>query len=205
MTTTTTARLAALALLALSACGKPLLYAEVEIPRATVTLTQQSFPATTNPSPVNVCPPEVVVAPGNTCLQQTFGFDLGNDFKDLTKDSAEIELRLTQLGISLAPTDPLGSFASVEEVVVGVDGTAQGLPVTEIASYRRSPSDPSPTTILVGGRSNVDIGSYLTGGSQLIIFARLQFNQDIPGFTADVVADFYAKVLVDYGKAAGIF
>jgi len=203
-TPTLAARLLPLALLGLAACGKPLLYAEVEIPSAKVTLASQTFPSTASPAPADLCPAEVVVAPGNTCIQRTFGFDLGGDFRDLIKDSMDIELRLTRLGITLAATDPLGDFGSVEQVLVGVSDPGGVLPGVDIATYRKSAANPTPSTIVVGGQSNVDLGTYLIG-SQLQIYARLEFNRVIDGFTADVLADFYAKVLVDYGKAGGIY
>jgi hypothetical protein len=203
---TTTARTALLALLAaplLASCGKPLLYAELEIPVAEVTLDSQPFPSTVNPLPTDLCPPGVGLGGSVTCLQRTFGFDLGNDFRDLTKDAASYELRLTDLGITLNATQPLQDFGDVLEVVVGVDGSGVGLPSVELAAYRQSPADPRPTTIVVAASSNVDLGRYLEAG-QVRLYTRMQIGATTPEFTADVVAQFYLKVLVDYGRLAGI-
>lgn len=203
---TTHARTALLALLAaplLTACGKPLLFAEVEIPVAEVTLASQSFPSTESPNPADFCPPGVALGDGITCLQRTIGFDLGDDFRDLTQDAAEYELRLTDLGITLNATQALQDFGDVLEVVVGVDGTGTGRPSVELAAYRRSASDPNPTTIVVAASSNVDLGPYLEAG-QITLFTRMQVGAVTPEFTADVVAQFYLKVLVDWGKLGGV-
>jgi len=205
MTTSTRSRLLALlAVPLLAACGKPLLFAEVEIPLAEVTLQSQPFPSTESPNPTDFCPAGVVLGPGITCLQRTIGFDFGNDFRDLTRDAASYELRLTDLGITLNATQALQDFGDVLEVVVGVDGTGTGLPSVELASYRQSAADPNPTSIVVSASSNVDLGPYLEAG-QITLFTRLQVGAVTPEFTADVVAQFYLKALIDWGKVGGIF
>lgn len=199
-----------LAALSLAACGKPLLYAEVEIPSATVLLAQQTFPSTVLPAIEDQCPPGSVVTPGASCLQRTFAFDLGNDFRDLTEDAVEFDLRLLDLGITLTASDPLdplepiGDFRDIEYVVVGVDGSASGLPSNVLATYRRSAADPTPQTIVVGASSNIDLGQYVQGGT-ISVYARLEFRRDIPAFTADVLSEFYLKALLDYGKLGGIY
>lgn len=203
---TTSPRAALLALFAaplLASCGKPLLFAEVEIPAAEVTLASQPFPSTVNPLPTDLCPPGVGLGGNVTCLQRTFGFDLGDDFRDLTKDAASYELRLTDLGITLDATQALQDFRDVVEVVVGVDGSAVGLPSVELASYRRSASDPTPTTITVRASANVDLGPYLQAG-QVALFTRMQIGATTPEFTADVLALFYVRVLLDWGKLGGV-
>jgi len=204
MTTTRTTLLALLAVPLLAACGKPLLFAEVEIPVAEVTLTSQPFPSTVNPLPTDLCPDGVALGPGITCLQRTFGFDFGDDFRDLTKDAASYELRLTNLGITLNATPGLQDFGDVLEVVVGVDATGTGLPSVELAAYRQSAADPNPTSIVVSASSNVDLGPYLEAG-QISLYTRMQIGASTPEFTADVVAQFYLKALVDWGSLAGVF
>lgn len=202
-TSTRTTLLALLALPLLAACGKPLLFAEVEIPVAEVTLTSQSFPSTVNPLPTDLCPAGVGLGGSVTCLQRNVGFDLGNDFRDLTKDAASYELRLTNLGITLNATQALQDFGDVLEVVVGVDGTGTGLPSIELAAYRQSASNPNPSSIVVAASSNVDLGPYLEAG-QLTLYTRMQIGATTPEFTADVVAQFYLKALVDWGSLGGI-
>lgn len=204
---TTTLRTALLALLAaplLTACGKPLLFAEVEIPLAEVTLASQPFPSTESPNPADFCPPGVALGPDVTCLQRTIAFDFGDDFRDLTQDAASYELRLTDLGITLDATQALQHFGDVVEVVVGVDATGTGLPSVDLATYRRSAADPTPSSIVVAASSNVDLGPYLEAG-QITLFTRLQVGAVTPEFTADVEAQFYLKALVDWGKLGGVF
>ena len=83
--------LALAALLLATACGKPLLFAEVEIPNASLKVPDQLFPSTVSPSPVDLCPDGPTI-PGNTCLQQTIDFDLGKDFLDLVEHATKIDL-----------------------------------------------------------------------------------------------------------------
>jgi hypothetical protein len=186
--------LAALALAA--ACDQPLLLAELEIPSARATIPSQEFPSTTNPLPQNRCPGEVV-QPGNSCLQQVFEFDLGDEYRDLVDEAQSAELRLTELSMTLVAG--LGDFGDVERVVIGVEGGASGLPSVDLASYVRSPDDPAPSTITVRAASNVDLGPYVEAGVMGIL-ARLEFGRDIPAFTADVRSTFYVRVLVDWGS-----
>jgi hypothetical protein len=195
--------LAAFAALSLSACGKPLLYVEVEIPDVQVTIPAQDFPSTVNPPPINLCPPEVVVPAGTTCLQQSVTYDLGKDFTDLTKDAVEYELRLTDLAISLTAASGIVDFGGVTEVRVGVQASAS-LPAVDLASYQRLASNPNPTSIAVRAQSNVDLGAYVQAG-QVAIFTRMIFDQALPAFTADVKGDFYLRAQVDWGKKAGVF
>jgi hypothetical protein len=198
-----TLALAALSLLA--ACGKPLLYAEVEIPSAVVQVPQQTFPSTFNPLPTDLCTPDPLypVQPGNTCLQKSIEYDLGSDFRDLVKDAASIELRLTSLGIALSATDPLADFGSVYRVRLVAEGADATQPPVELARYVRPAGGTTARDITVGTRSTVNLGGYVQSGV-IKIRSDLEFDQDIPEFTADVTGDFYLKVTVDWGKKAGV-
>lgn len=193
------------ALVLATACGGPLLYAEVEIPDAQVLVPQQSFPSTVSPLPTDLCTPDPAfpTQPGNTCLQKTVAYDLGKDFRDLIKDARSLELRLNRLGISLAASDPLADFGSVYRVRVLAESPGQGLPAVELARYVRDPAAPPARAIEVGARNSVDLGAYVVAGA-IQIRAELEFDRDIPAFTADVAGDFYLRVLVDWGKQAGI-
>jgi hypothetical protein len=190
--------LALAALLLATACGKPLLYAEVEIPSASVLVPQQTFPSTTSPLPIDLCadPPTV---PGNTCLQKVVSYDLGQDFRDLVDGAEIVELRLNRLGIALAATDPLANFASVQRVRVVAEAIDAAHPQVELARYVRDPAAPPAREIQVGTRSSVDLGSYVRAGA-IRIRSELEFDTDIPGFTADVTGEFYLRVLVDWGR-----
>jgi len=193
------------ALLLATACGRPLLYAEVEIPSVVVLVPQQVFPSTSSPSPGDYCEPDPAwpTQPGNTCLQRRVEYDLGQDFRDLIDDAESVELRLSRLGIALVATDPLADFGSVYRVRVLAEGPDASLPTVELARYVRDPAAPPSRTIEVGTRASVDLGAYVQAGS-IRIRSELEFDTDIPGFTADVTGDFYLKVLVDWGKQVGL-
>lgn len=193
--------LALAALLLATACGRPLLYAEVEIPSATVLVPQQSFPSTSSPLPGDFCTPdpEWPTQPGNTCLQKVVQYDLGQDFKDLIDDASEVELRLERLGIALVATEPLADFSSVYRVRVVAEAIDAAHPQIELARYVRDPAAPPARAIEVGTRSSVDLAAYLTAGV-IRIRSELEFDQDIPAFTADVKGEFYLRVLVNWGS-----
>ncbi|MBK9518101.1 MAG: hypothetical protein IPO09_12245 [Anaeromyxobacter sp.] len=195
-------RLALAALLLATACGKPLFYAEVEIPHASVKVPQQEFPSTQNPNPVDLCPDGASV-PGNTCLQKLIEYDLGDDFRDLTKDATSLDLRLTELAIELLTTSALADFSSVERVRVTVQGFDQSQPPVELAAYTRVPGAPPATRIAVSARANVDIGAYLEGGI-VRVNTLIEYDRDIPAFTADVTGLFYLRVVIDWWAASGL-
>lgn len=198
--------LALAALLLATACGKPLLYAEVEIPSAVITVPQQLFPSTVSPLPTDLCTPDPAfpTQPGNTCLQKAIEYDLGEDFSDLIADAQEFELRLTELGIALVATDPLADFGNVYRVRLLAEGQDPGVPPVELARYQRDPLAPAARAITVRTRSSVNLGSYVEAGF-IRIRAELEFDRDIPEFTADVTGDFYLRVTIDWGAQVGIF
>jgi hypothetical protein len=197
--------LALAALLLATACGKPLLYAEVEIPSAVVTVPQQVFPSTISPNPTDLCAPDPAfpTQPGNTCLQRAIEYDLGQDFRDLIEDAESFDLRLTELGIALAATDPLADFGHVYRVRLLAEGQDATVPAVELARYLRDPLAPATRSITVGTRSSVNLGSYVQAGF-IRIRAELEFDQDIPEFTADVTGDFYLRVTIDWGAQVGV-
>ena len=194
-------------LLLLSACGRPLLFAEVEIPKATVVVPQQAFGSVGGTPGSATCTPAAgyPVAVGDTCLSEPITFDLGADFKDLTSKAESIELRLTSLGIRLVaasggPTD----FSTVKWMRLVVEGAGAGLPDAEVARYLKPAGATVVGEILVQGNADVNLGPYLEAGA-VVLRAEIDFAQVIPGFTADVSSEFYAKILVDWGKQAGLF
>jgi hypothetical protein len=193
--------LALAALLLATACGGPLLYVEVEIPSAVVLVPQQTFPSTISPAPGDFCTPDPAwpTQPGNTCLQRIVDYDLGADFRDLIADAETVELRLIRLGIALTATDPLADFSSVYRVRVLAEGDGASLPPVELARYLRDPAAPPTRSIEVSTRASVDLGAYVRAGF-VRIRSELEFDQDIPAFTADVTGDFYLRVLIDWGN-----
>lgn len=194
--------LALAALLLATGCGKPLFFAEVEIPNASLKVPEQSFPSTISPSPVDLCPDGATI-PGNTCVWQTIDFDLGQDFRDLIEHATEVNLYLLQLGIALSATDPLADLSAVQRVRVVV-GTPDGsLPDTELAVYDRDPSAPPSREIAVVAQTGTNIGPYVQAG-KVNVTALLEFDQAIPAFTADVTAQVKLLVTVDWWAAGGL-
>ncbi len=194
--------LALAALLLATACGKPLLFAEVEIPNASLKVPDQLFPSTVSPSPVDLCPDGPTI-PGNTCLQQTIDFDLGQDFLDLVEHATKIDLRLKQLGIALTEAEPLADLSAVQRVRLMV-GTPDGsLPDAELAVYDRDPTAPPSREVIVAAPSGINIGPYIQGG-KINVTALLEFDRDIPDFRADVTAQVKLLVTVDWWGASGL-
>lgn len=192
--------LALAALLLASACGRPLLYAEVEVPDASVTVPQQVFPQITA---TDACT-AAGSTPGNLCSQKIIEYDLGQDFRDLIEDAHTVELRLTELGIALSATDPLQDFSNVRRVRVLAEGADASTPTLELARYERDPSSVPTRDIAVRTRATVNLGAYVRAGF-LAIRAELEVDPGgLPEFTADVTGDFYLKVTIDWGQKAGI-
>jgi hypothetical protein len=198
----------ALAAALATACGDPLLFAELEIPSVRVTLPSQSFPGTVA-GPDNQC----LDAGGNvvaSCIRQAFTYDLGAQVSVLNEDNVKPEVRLSELSIALTATcDPLlptcvASFATVTQVAIWILGPAgSGLPDVVVAEYRRSAANPAPAAIAVSGYSNVDLGRYVDAGV-LSVAAEMKYDAATPAFTADVTGDFYLKVQLDYGAYLGL-
>jgi hypothetical protein len=185
-------RLAPIAVLLVSGCGGPLLFAELEIPTVQVTLPSQSFPAASDPSAAcrdaqnNVIP---------QCAQTVLAYDLGAQLPVITEKGVSYEIRLTQLGIALAANDPMNDFGTVTGVTISVIGTG-GLPDVVVASYQQDPANPAPKSITVVGYSNVDLAPYILSGT---LDLRTELHGIPPSFTADVAGTFYLKVKLDYG------
>jgi hypothetical protein len=193
--------LALAVLLLATACGRPLLFVEVEIPSAAVKVPQQAFPSTVSPSPADLCAPDPSwpTQPGNTCLRRSVVYDLGQDFRDLVASAETFELRLTRVGIALVATDPLADLGSIYRVRVLAEGVDASLPAVELARYVRDPLAPPSREIEVGASAGVDLAPYVEAGL-LRIRSELEFDHDVAAFIADVSADFSLKVLVDWAK-----
>lgn len=190
---------AAAAVLLLAGCGDPLLFAELEIPSVAIVLPSQSFPAATA-GPDNQCPPPDT---GTDCIYQTFSYDIGSQVSILNDSGVKADVRLMSLSLALT-AGVLQNFGTVDEVTLFILPPAGStLSPVVVAEYRRSASDPAPTSIRVAGYSNVDLAQYLSSG-KLQTAAEMKFNAVTPDFTADVTGDFYLKVQLDYGKLAGI-
>lgn len=192
--------LALAALLLATACGRPLFYAEVEIPSAVVTVPQQAFPAI----PVTDFCSGAGTDPSALCSQTLIEYDLGQDLRDLLGDATTVDLRLTQLGLALTATDPMQDLSAVRRVRVFAEGRDASTPTVLLASYLRDDAAPAARDITVGTSASVNLGGYLQAG---FIALRADLEVDpggLPAFTADVTGDFYLRVTLDWGRKAGI-
>lgn len=196
------AALALLALAGLPSCGGPLLFAEVEIPDLQVTLPRQSFPAFDAGNPSSWCNPSGPPPP-IPCVGLTTGYDLGAQVPALTQKGVTYELRVTDVEFTLsatqsapgAPTD-LGGIQSAT-VRVGYDPAVPGSGVV-IATYVR-PAAGTPTTIAVSGNANLDLAPYVSSGN-LPVRVEVVIDGPTSAFDADILAAFYVRVTLDWGK-----
>jgi hypothetical protein len=177
--------LPALALLA--GCG--LLSADLEIPSATITLVQQSFPG----------------VPAGAPLVKDIPFDIGTQLPVTTGTDVTYELRLTQVLVALANGSAMGDFGDIQSVTLSVlPPSGQTVPAEAvIATYAKAPppADQLPKTISVAGNSSIDLAPYVASGTlSLRLTASSISGLAIPDWTADVGGVFSLKVHAAYGK-----
>jgi hypothetical protein len=196
------AALAALSLASLASCSGPLLFAEVEIPDLRVTLPQQSFPAFDAGNPANWCDPSGPPPP-IPCVALSTAYDLGAHVPALTEKGVTYELRVTDVEFTLsatqsspgAPTD-LGGIQSAT-VRVGWDPAVPGSGVV-IAKYVRATAG-TPTTVAISGNANLDLAPYISSGN-LPVRVEVVIDGPTSAFDADILAAFYVRVTLDWGK-----
>lgn len=195
--TTTTRRLAPLALALLAACDGPLLFTEVEIPDLRLTLPPQSFPASGTGTPDQWCDPSGQTDP--PCVQLTALYDLGAQVPAINEAGVTYEIRLTDLAIVLSTTP--GSPSDLSGVVgarilVGFDPGVPGSG-TVIASYARAPGA-TPTTLAVSGNANLDLAPFLSAGL-LPVRIEVTVESGMPAFDANILAGFFVRIEADWG------
>lgn len=180
--------IASSALALLAGCGA--LYAEIEIPSATVTLKQQAFDPT--------LPFAVLV--------KDITFNVGSQLPFINDKNVTFELRLTRMLVDMNASSPMTDFGGIKSVTLSVlPPPGQTLPErTVIASYSKAPppADQNPTGIAVSGMTNLDLAPYITSGTMTLEIQAepVTLGASIPAWTADVGAEFYLKVRANYGK-----
>jgi hypothetical protein len=185
---------AALALpLLLAGCGGPLLFAELEIPQARITLPSQAFPATDAGAQYWCSPTQTQP----DCIATTLSYDLGAQLPVITQQNVTYEIRLTALAIALATTGGGTDLHGVKAVSIRLRD-ATGAAGVEVASYVRSPADPNPTSLAVTGNSNVDVASYVQSG-KLDVVVQMTYDAPTPAFTADVTSTWALQAKLDWG------
>jgi hypothetical protein len=192
----------ALAVLLLASCSGPMLFAEIEIPDLTVTLPRQAFPAFDAGNPANWCNPSAPAPPPIPCVGISAAYDLGAQVPALTEKGVTYELRITDVAFTLSATQSTAAPANLggiksATIRVGADPSAPGSGVV-IASYVR-PGAATPATITVSGNANVDLAPYIRSGT-LPLRVEVVVDDATPAFDADILATFYVKVTLDWGK-----
>jgi hypothetical protein len=200
--------LALAALLLLPGCPDPLLYAEVEVPRAVVTVKDQAFTPTGSGGVACAADPSITrLAP---CTQEIVDQDLGKDYQDLSKNAVSQELRLTSLTIAVPASDlTFPGFGLVARArVMALSAPPAAPPAVqevgiELARYERGATDPG-RSVDIPMRSGLNLADFVTAGH---LYLRTELEIDSPGlpaFLADITDGFYIKVRVDWGKEAGL-
>lgn len=184
------------AVMLLTGCGGPLLFADLEIPEVGITLPQRTFPAS-SADPSRVCS-----ADATDCIVTDLDFDVGEQVDVINDADAEYELRLTSVAIDLGATGAGTDLRGVRSVSIEALPLGASEPVV-VASYVRTTSNPTPRTIAVSGDSNVDLAPFVQAG-RLRVRAKMSLDAPTPEFTADVLAVFSLEVKLDYGAAVGL-
>jgi hypothetical protein len=174
------------AALLLAGCG--LLYAEIEIPRASITLIQESFPA----------------SPPLTALTKQLDYDLGANISQLNDKNLTFEIRLDEMEIADSAVQPgagvpdLSTIDTVEVDVIAPAGS--GLTDRPVVTYTRPAGTVGPlTSVTASGLANVDLGPYVRSGKLTL---RATATGALPAFdwNADITGRFYLKLRYDYGN-----
>ncbi len=187
----------AAALAALQGCGGPLLYADLQVKSVKVTLPSQVFPASNTTNPADWCSTTL----GNpACVQLTLDYDIAGQITVLNEPNVTYDLRLTEVGITLAATSVGTDLSGIQRVAITVlanpSDPTSGVPV---AAYVRPAGGVPPTSIAVSGNPNLDLAPYISAG-HLPARIELTIDQPTPAFLADVGAGFSLEVNLDYGK-----
>jgi hypothetical protein len=182
--------------LLLAGCGGPLFTAELVVPEFGITLPQQAFPAMTA-DPSHWCS-----ADRPDCISTDLAYDVGEQVGLLTEQDTEYELRLSDLAITLDATNAATDLSGVKSAVIEAFPPGASAPV-EVASYARSTTDARPTSIAISGKTGVDLAPFVDAG-QIHVRVKMNFDAPTPDFTADVLAVFYLRVKLDYGKSLGL-
>lgn len=170
-----------LPLLAVTGCG-PVLFAEVETPKACVGLAGVAVPG----------------AGAASGIATDLEYDLGAELPVLEEPDVEYEVRVLSLTIAAAPGTDLSGVSRVRVLALGAPGST--LPPYEVLSYVRAP-DAAPTdAIVASGRANVDLGKYLEAGR--LDLRAIYEGGGLPAsdWIADVEGCFYVRAKVDYGS-----
>ena len=172
-----------------SGCGS-LLSAQLEVPEVRIVQPGQAFDPL-NPTSIDACPPALSTG----CVFRNMSYDIGAQVPAFNDKGVTADVRLLDVAMRLSGAD-LSAIQGAR--VLLADG--KGGFVT-IASYAKQKAGPPPQDVAVTGRSNLDLGPYLSDGKLPV---RVEMDYDAAGtlsaFTADVEAGFSVIVTIDYAR-----
>jgi hypothetical protein len=172
-----------------AACGGPVLFAELEMPSVQVTLPQYSFPGD----------------PLGLTTSTNVSFDIGANVPLVTDPDVDFDIELRNMTLVLDTTGPLSNFDGFETVrIVALHPTVPALDLT-LLEYHKPAGASGITRVSASSETDADLKPYLTAG---VINVRAEYASDgvnptLPtsNWTADLTADFWMKVRLDYGAA----
>lgn len=170
---------------ALIGCNGPVLFAELELPSVEVTLPQQTFLGTTL-----------------TTQSTTFAFDVGANVPVVNEPNVELDLKLTRMTLVLDTANPSNpaSFDNVESVtIVAVAPAGSGLVDLDLVRYTKPAGASGITRIEASGATDADLTPYLQAGRMDVQASYTGTGLPTADWTADVTAEFWMKVKLDYG------
>jgi hypothetical protein len=171
-----TALFASLAL-ALSGCGDPLFFAEVEDRRICMTLPGESIPA----APAGV---------GDQTVTWQGRFDLGSGIPGLGEKGTTGTIRM--VSFSLASTTDVTSITHAE-----VDLTSDAGPPTPFMHYTQQQPVADPNSLSMAIDQDLDLFERLAGGRTIGYAIAFTGRPPTAAWTADITACMSAKVKID--------
>lgn len=170
--------------LALAGCGGPALFAELEMPSVEVTLPQYQFPGSVLGAPV----------------AQEVSFDLGANVPVVNQSNVTIDLKLTRMTIVLNTGGALANFDQIDSVkITALHPATTTLPDLVLIDYTNPHTATGMTSVTITSQTSAELTPYLDAGK---ITVRAEYaGSGLPSstWTADISADFWIKVTLDYG------
>lgn len=167
---------------ALAACGGPLLTAELKMASVEVTLPQYRFPSV------------------GTQKYQDVTFDVGASMPVILQKNVDYDLKLTGMTLVLG-SGPINNFDTFNRVTITAQPPAgSGLAPLVLVDYVNPHTQTGLTHVTASSSTDADLKPYLYAG-KITVRAEYDAGPTTPlgEWTADVTADFFVRVKVDYG------
>lgn len=173
-------------LLALAACGGPILYAELEMPAVEVTLPQYVFPGD----------------PLGLQTAREVSFDVAASVPVIEEPNVELEFRLTRMTLVLVTGGPISDFDGFQTVTITALHPTDPARDLVLLHYEKPAGASGIQRISASSDSDADLLPFLTDG---VIRVRAEFTSDglnpfpTSDWTADLTAEFRFQITLDYG------